>query len=291
MRQFVLHVRHFLSAALFAGMAGLLCLTGDARAGEDESSVRADHIAVALVSESQATGDKARLEGALVIDIDDSWHAYWRFPGDGGLPPSFDWADSVNADGFVISWPVPQRFEVAGFYSFGYTGRVILPFAYDVVMPGAPVRLALDAAIMVCRDICVPQNVTLALDIPAGIYNETPAKQKIAAARADVPLADNIPALRIDNVVVGPDALVVNVFSQYGSDGMDLFVEASGADLYMTAPPDIIILNEDEPRYVMLRVAAPEGIDHLADALGGGALTLTLIHDGRAIEKIVDFSQ
>jgi hypothetical protein len=36
------------------------------------------------------------------------WHAYWRSPGDAGIPPSIEWAGPTNLAHAEIAWPVPD---------------------------------------------------------------------------------------------------------------------------------------------------------------------------------------
>lgn len=239
-----------------------------------------------LVEEYHPDFANFTLAGGLEVRLDENWHAYWRTPGDAGLAPGFDWQNSENITVQDLAWPAPRRFREDEFYTFGYENQMIFPLALRIEDRTKPAILALDLTMLVCADICVPQAVSLSLDIPA-LYS--PAGQRndlLVKARKSLPEKADTPALKISSVVVGPDALVVNAFSQTGFTQADLFVEADG--LYMTAPPEITP-DADDPRKAMLLIAAPEGAGNLAEAVSGKTLTLTLVDGDRAVEKNVDF--
>lgn len=92
--------------------------------------------------------------------------------------------------------------------------------------------------------------------------------------------------MRIDNVVLGPDALVTVVWSDAGFENADLYVESG--DLYLTAKPEIII-DDEEPRRATLKIQAPPETGNLAEALDGQDVTLTLVAGDQAIEKHFSF--
>src|SRR5262245_66306421 len=94
--------RSVLHAALVAGaLAPLLTLlswtAGDvARAAEDVTRWDGDaRSAVRLVAGSQRTADGA-LRAGVEIRLKAGWHTYWRYPGDAGVPPKFDFSASKN---------------------------------------------------------------------------------------------------------------------------------------------------------------------------------------------------
>ncbi len=250
--------------------------------------VSADYIQARLLGGTNGSGQQEKIPAGLEIRINDGWHAYWRMPGDGGLAPVLSWSGSENVEAVSVSWPAPARFETVGLYSFGYEKSVTLPLEVKVKEPGKPVKLNLQGDIMVCKDICVPQTVSLALDIPAGEATPAPAMKLLEEAASEVPHQGDVPGLRIDNFVAGPDAIVINAFSQAGYDDADLFIEAG--DLYITAPPEIMP-DKNDPRKAMLKIAAPEGIDNIAEYVGGRNVTLTLVNGNQAIEKTIYFQE
>ncbi len=74
------------------------------------------------------------IEAGLEIRLAPGWHAYWRSPGDAGIPPSIDWAGSENLSRAEIAWPAPARYSLQGFETAGYRDHVVLPITAN---PGA----------------------------------------------------------------------------------------------------------------------------------------------------------
>lgn len=273
-------------AALFC--AGIFALLPSARAEYGQGWQSADYLQARLVSATTAMGDSDIVSGAIEIRLEDGWHAYWRMPGEGGLPPRFSWDDSKNLSSVDLKWPVPNRYKTVDMYSFGYKDRVLLPFTAVAEHVGEEMDINLKADIMVCNDICVPQHVEMALDIPAGEQQFTMDSARIKASEDHLPYTENRPNLSINNVVIGPKALVVTAFAQRGYDNADLFVE--GGDLYITAVP-VIEKDDEDPRKAIIRIAAPQDIDNLFTEIGHEAITLTFTDGQDAIERRFDFSE
>src|ERR1700704_1738401 len=82
--------------------------------------------AARLVAGSQRTADGA-LRAGVEIRLKAGWHTYWRYPGDAGVPPRFDFAGSQNVKAVEVLWPAPQRIPEQGLVAMGYTGDVPLP--------------------------------------------------------------------------------------------------------------------------------------------------------------------
>src|SRR4029077_13588186 len=71
--------------------------------GNQRAAVRL--IAGASRSEAGATIHRAGVE----IRLAPGWKTYWRYPGDSGLPPRFDFSKSQNVKSITVRWPAPQR--------------------------------------------------------------------------------------------------------------------------------------------------------------------------------------
>lgn len=267
---------------LFVAMlAALFGLPSEGRAFEPDTA-RAEYVSARIF----AAGEEGLVvRGALEITPAPEWHTYWRSAGDSGMPPQIDWTRSDNVEGLTIRWPVPQRFEDFGLYTFGYDRAFVLPLEIRRSKNG-PVVLDVDATIMVCNQICIPQKVELKLAIPED-FDPDPALVKAhERALEELPESGDLPGLKIETAVAGPEAFVVSVFAQHGVDEMDLFVEAD--DVALNQPPEITVETGDMRR-ALLRIPAPPDIDNLAEALRGHTVRLTLVNRGRAIEKRVEF--
>lgn len=247
----------------------------------------ADHVQIRLVSASDSIGADGVINAALEVRLEDGWHAYWRMAGDGGLPPTLDWKGSNTASDVVVDWPTPERSETAGLQSFGYTGLYALPLTAKVES-GKEAKLAVKAEIMVCHDICIPQSLEAELAIPAGDGKEGLGASLVEKARHAVPAKGDLPALKIESAVVGPDALVVNAWSANGFDGADLFAEP--AELVLYAKPEITVDAKDKRKAVIKIAKSSSDPDaNLAKETMGKTLVLTLVTKDGAIEKSYPF--
>ena len=107
------------------------------------------------------------ISAALHFVMEPGWKTYWREPGTVGLPPSIDWSASGNVAEARIAWPVPTRFRAFGIENYGYSGEVAHPIEIRLAEPGARARLDAAVDLLVCAEVCVPERVSLALDLPA----------------------------------------------------------------------------------------------------------------------------
>jgi DsbC/DsbD-like thiol-disulfide interchange protein len=139
---------------------------------------------------------------------------------------------------------------------------------------------------MLCRQICVPAKLPLRLHVENPQTAEKEFSDMFDAAKGKLPLKENTPGLKIETAVAGPEAFVVTVFMQHGSDNTDLFIEAG--DLPLNSPPEIQILSGDMRRAI-LRIPAPEDVDNLATELAGKKVTVTLVNRGSAVEREFSF--
>lgn len=97
---------------------------------------------------------------AIQIEMAPGWKTYWREPGAGGIPPSFDWSGSRNLQQVGYFWPTPTVYEAYGTRTIGYENRLILPVLLKPrdATRGIEAQLRLDYG--VCLDICIPASGT-----------------------------------------------------------------------------------------------------------------------------------
>lgn len=103
---------------------------------------------------------------ALELTLEPGWKTYWRVPGDGGIPPEFDWAQSDNLRSMQLLWPRPKVIKAQDERTLGYQGRVILPIEVTPEDPAKPVQIRLDVQLGLCLNICVPALLRLEAAAP-----------------------------------------------------------------------------------------------------------------------------
>ena len=69
--------------------------------------------AARLIAASSPAKD-GTLHAGIEIRLDQGWKTYWRYPGDSGIPPQFDFSASENVKAVTVLWPAPQRFDDGG---------------------------------------------------------------------------------------------------------------------------------------------------------------------------------
>src|SRR5436305_6402457 len=138
-----LRPRRPVAAVLLLGL-GLLGLASAACAADEVSPWDGDaRSAARLIAGGRAAGQGAPLRAGIEIRLGRGWHTYWRYPGDSGVPPLFDFGQSQNVKSVDVVWPGPQRLAEAGGIAIGYINNVILPLRVVPADPGNPVVLRL----------------------------------------------------------------------------------------------------------------------------------------------------
>jgi thiol:disulfide interchange protein len=176
--------------ALAAVLAGLAAASATPVAA---APVDAGHLKAELVAQETAVAPGGTVYVALRQKIEPGWHTYWRNPGDSGQATSLTWTLPQGWRAGDMVWPTPQRLRTGPLMDFGYSGEVLLPVALSVpasAAPGQAVTLKAHAAFLVCKDICVPADADLALELPviAGGGGPDPAwGARIASTLADAP--------------------------------------------------------------------------------------------------------
>jgi DsbC/DsbD-like thiol-disulfide interchange protein len=150
-----------------AGAIGILGGVSCA-AAEDASPWDGDaRSAVRLIAGAAAVGANVPLRAGIEIRLKPGWHTYWRYPGDAGVPPRFEFAGSQNLAAVEVRWPAPSRIPEQGLTAIGYVSDVILPLTVVPQDRAKPVKLRLTLDYAVCEKLCAPAEGTAELMLPA----------------------------------------------------------------------------------------------------------------------------
>jgi len=249
---------------------------------QDASSWAADsHSQVRLIAGSNAPG-QATLRAGLDIKLEPGWKTYWRYPGDSGVPPRFDFGASTNVKAVRVLWPAPERMADGGGQSIGYHDRVIMPLRVTREDPTKPAQLHLKLSYAICEKLCVPAEATAQLNLAA-----TPSANDAAlsAAEARVPkpgkIGDKGP-LAIEAVHredIGDKPRIVVDVAAPRDVPVDLFVEGPTPAWALPLPEP-----KDSPAVGLRRFSFElDGLPSGAKATGA-ELTFTLTAGHRAVE-------
>ena len=241
---------------------------------------------VRLVSATTGVGGGELLLG-LQYDIAPGWEIYWRTPGEAGFPTTIDWAASDNLADLDLAWPAPDRFEIFGLDTLGYTGEVVLPIGARVLRPDGAVSLRAAVNFLTCREICVPHDIPLSLDLANG-GGISEFAGLINRYRSQVPKSDPGFGLSIERseIVNGIDGRLLQVVARSAVPftAPDVFVE--GPKAYTFSPPEVRI-GEGGLRAVLQLPVSFSSFGGGPDTpnLLGGTLILTLVDGPRAVEQ------
>jgi DsbC/DsbD-like thiol-disulfide interchange protein len=264
-------------AAFFIGANLVLLVAAPARAADVSAWDGTQRSAVRLIGGTRAEGG-ANLRAGIEMRLAPGWKTYWRYPGDSGIPPRFDFSKSRNVKSVTVRWEAPQRLADEGGTSIGYKHDVIFPL--DVVPEdrAKPVTLALAIDYGVCEKFCVPVDAKAEL-----ILGGEPTGQdaRIAAADGRVPKPARLGqdgALGIRAVKGEGSRITVDVAHPAG-DTVDLFAEGPTADWALPVPSPVAGAPNGQQRFTFELEGFPRGTKP-----DGATLLLTAVAGDRAIE-------
>src|SRR5262245_32359052 len=237
--------------------------------------------AARLIAGIPTRGDGTRLRAGVEIRLAPGWKTYWRYPGDSGVPPMFDFAQSSNVASATVLWPAPHRFGDGNGQSIGYDRSVIFPVRVVAKDPAQKVTLRLKLDYAVCEKLCVPSEANLALELAASGADHEAA---LAAAEARVPKASEIGA-RSDLVITrvrrepgGRFARVVVDVAAPAGEPVDLFAEGPTPEWALPVPTPTDGGPAGSRRFAFDLDGVPAGA-----SAQGATLTLTAVTPSSAI--------
>jgi DsbC/DsbD-like thiol-disulfide interchange protein len=239
--------------------------------------------AVRLIAGSSPP-DGGPIRAGVEIRLKSGWHTYWRYPGDAGVPPRFDFSQSQNLKSVEVRWPAPQRIPEQGLVAIGYTGDVILPLAIVPQIRGEPVKLRLKLDYAVCEMLCVPAEGKAELVLTAGASSHETA---LAAAEARVPkrtaLGEGsaliVRSVRREDTGRRP-RIIVDVAAPPAAE-IALFAEGPTADWAPPVPAAVDGAPKGLQRFAFELDGAPPGASY-----DGARIALTAVAGDAAIEVV-----
>jgi DsbC/DsbD-like thiol-disulfide interchange protein len=249
---------------------------------EDASLWTGDSRSAVRLLAGSAGAPAAPLRAAVEIRLQAGWHTYWRYPGDAGVPPQFDFSGSRNLESVAMSWPAPHRIAEQGLSVIGYTDHVILPL---LVMPKdrtQPIGLRLNIAYAICEKLCVPVQATMRLALGhanssydaviAEAQSRVPKKRALGEGSSlsiqSVRHNDSAPHERLEIDVLAPTA-----------EKVDLVAEGPTSAWALPLPSAAEPSSTGLRRFNLDLDGAPPGGKY-----AGARITLTALTSGEAIE-------
>ncbi len=128
----------------------------------------------------------------VLLRIQAGWHIYWVNPGDAGEATTVKYTLPEGFAAGAVQFPVPKRFEDAGgIVGYGYTESVLLVSeirAPKDVAAGTRVTLRASARWLSCRDVCVPGEAEVKIELPVATAGGPANAPLFAAWRGRLPV-------------------------------------------------------------------------------------------------------
>jgi len=152
--------------ALWITLAFALCQSTRAQQYNGKELVRAT-----LLADVKAIEPGQKFRVGVLYRIEPSWHVYWRYSGDAGLPTKIAWQLPQGFKVGDLQWPVPMRDKEPGDLEvFDYTSEVLLFAEVEAptTLPPGPILIQAKTDWLVCQSLCVPGKAQLSLTLTGG---------------------------------------------------------------------------------------------------------------------------
>lgn len=118
-----------------------------------------------MMSTGEQSNDSKIIQTVLDVELSGDWKTYWRSPGEGGIPPSWDWSESSNIESVEWHWPIPKYYEQLGVMTLGYKKHVSFPVTLTLKDPNLPALFRANLTFPSCTTICVLHDYAIELPI------------------------------------------------------------------------------------------------------------------------------
>jgi DsbC/DsbD-like thiol-disulfide interchange protein len=271
---------HKLISSALAACGLVMMLSAPARAADESASAWAEdsRSAVRLIAGTNKTGG-SHLRAGIEIKLQPGWKTYWRYPGDSGVPPRFDFSGSDNLKYVKVLYPAPHLFADDAGNSLGYKDSVIFPLQITAQQPGKPVRLRLNLEYAACEKLCIPAEGRAELILGDG---DSALDGALTAAEARVPMPTTAAEIGLTarRVNSGLKPLVFVDLAARSDKPVELFVEGPNREWALPIPQPAQGAPVGRRHFGFELDGLPPGVDPKAPF----ELTFTVVEGDRAIE-------
>jgi len=278
MKMMTSRIRVILAAC---GIATLLGASIGAMAHATDASPWIEDLSSAMRLIAGANKSNAEsLRAGIEIKLKPGWHTYWRYPGDSGVPPRFNFSGSDNVATVKVLYPAPQAITDEAGTTIGYKGGVIFPIRIFPRQKDKPVTVHLKLEYAVCEKLCVPVETRTELTLP-GEAGATDAALAAAEARVPTPVSAAAAGLKAQRASDGKlkPLVFVDLAAPTGQK-VELFVEGPSAEWALPIPKPSQGAPVGHQYFGFELDGMPPGVDPKAPF----ELTFTIVKGGQATE-------
>lgn len=264
--------------SIAAALAACSVFTMGATAHADDASPwsQDSRAAIRLIAGSNKSGEMP-LRAGIEVKLQPGWKTYWRYPGDSGVPPRFDFSGSENLKTAKVLYPAPHRFTDESGNSLGYKDEVIFPVLAMPQQPNKPVTLRVKVDYAVCEKLCIPAEGRAELTLAVGDSDQD-AALAASEARVPKPVSAAEAGLSVRRLKNAPKPLIAIYLK--GTDPVDVFVEGPTPEWALPIPNPTPGALAGKRQFSFELDGLPPGVD----PKGHFELTFTVLEGERAIE-------
>jgi thiol:disulfide interchange protein DsbD len=160
----------------------------------------------------------------LALKMAPTWHTYWQYAGDAGIPTRIDWKLPPGFAVGPLEWPLPEAILEPGdieVYAFGDEVLLLQTIRPPANLPPGDVKLDAHAAWLVCAEICIPGKADLSLTLPVAATAQSANAEIFSRAAQRLPSPD-APPFAVSWTRSG-DTLTASVAAPAGATDVDFF--------------------------------------------------------------------
>lgn len=135
-----------------------LFLVGTSSASAATGKTEADLLLGAVKARPGST-----ILAGIHLDMPKGWHTYWRNAGDSGEATQIDWDLPQGITPGNIRWPVPDKYNQAGLYTYVYHDEVVLvvPLRVSPEISAGEYSIKASVGWLECAEVCLPGSAEL----------------------------------------------------------------------------------------------------------------------------------
>jgi len=145
---------------------------------------------VALWLDSEAVRPGDVVWAGVQLRMSGKLHTYWQYGGDAGGPTRIQWQLPTHVSAGEIQWPVPEKLEESGLYTYVYYEEAVLliPLKIASNAPAGPVDIRAKVAWLECETTCLPGEAEVSAKLTIGPEQRpSPRAEALAEARKRLP--------------------------------------------------------------------------------------------------------
>ena len=123
-------------------------------------SAASKHVQVTVTAKTTSASER-EWSGAVRLVVAPGWHIYAEAAGTAGIATSLDWKLENGWHAVHTEWPKPTEQVHGRDTTYEYTGTISVPIKLQADRGAAAATQSLKVSYGVCRNICIPESVTL----------------------------------------------------------------------------------------------------------------------------------